>query len=416
MSSIRVLHWRPTRRLPCAAGLDEDVFSPSDFLPRLRTQLLILQPTPFCNIRCDYCYLPDRDTRTRMPMDVVRAAVRRLVEDDLLGEELTVVWHAGEPTVLPPAWYEDAFAAVRQEIGGRAVVTHSMQTNATLIDASWCDFFLRHGVRLGVSVDGPAALHDAHRRTRNGHGTHALVRRGMRFLREAGVPFHAIAVVTAATLADADAFVDFFEAEGVQDIGCNFDEAEGGHAVSSLDTHEASHAAFVERLLDRTLAADGRLRMRELQHAFEAIRRGLPTVAWRGRTWPLNSQALPFALVTVAVDGRFSTFSPELLGQASPAHEDFAFGDVRQTGYFEATRGPAFARLWREIRSGIASCERCCAHFAYCGGGAPANKFFENGTFASTETLYCRTMVQRPFDVVLRRLEGERATAVAAVP
>jgi uncharacterized protein len=83
-----------------------------DFAPALKTRLLVLQPTPFCNIDCSYCYLPDRNDRSRMSLATVRLAARRLREDGLLGDELTVVWHAGEPLVLPPAWYEEAFAVL----------------------------------------------------------------------------------------------------------------------------------------------------------------------------------------------------------------------------------------------------------------------------------------------------------------
>ena len=50
---------------------------------------------------------------------------------------------------------------------------------ATLIDDAWCELFVHHRVKLGISIDGPADLHDRHRRTRNGRGTHAQVMRGV---------------------------------------------------------------------------------------------------------------------------------------------------------------------------------------------------------------------------------------------
>ena len=56
------------------------------------------------------------------------------------------------------------------------------------------------------------------------------------------------------------------------------------------------------------------------------------------------------------------------------------------------------------------ACEETCAYFNHCGGGAPANKLYENGDLASAETLYCRTMIKRPFDAVLRRLEADLAS------
>ena len=59
--------------------------------------LLILQPTPFCNINCSYCYLPNRDVRARMSPDVFVKILDRLTESDFIGEKISFVWHAGEP-------------------------------------------------------------------------------------------------------------------------------------------------------------------------------------------------------------------------------------------------------------------------------------------------------------------------------
>ena len=410
------VHWLSRRPAPAAPqAVPSARFDLADFAPALKTRLLILQPTPFCNIACDYCYLPERDSKARMSLATVRAAARRLRDDGLLGEQLTVVWHAGEPLAMPVAFYTEAFAAVADEIGARCEVSHAIQTNATLIDDAWCALFKANEVRIGVSVDGPAELHDAHRRTRTGKGTFEAVLRGMARLRAHGIAFHAIAVVTAATFAHADAFVDFFEQQGVHDLGCNFDEAEGAHLCSSLTGQEAAHAAFVEHLLERSIASAGGLRVREIATALQLLKAPLPMWTWRGEAFPDNAQVLPFALVTVAHNGDFATFSPELLGQPSAAFGNFILGNVGCEGYVGAAQSMRFARLWQAIMQGTRACAQTCTHFGFCGGGAPANKFYENGDLASTETLYCRTMVKRPFDAVLRRLEHD-ANASAAAP
>jgi len=383
-------------------------FDSATFSPALRTQLLILQPTPFCNIDCSYCYLPDRQSTARMGVDTVRLAAQRLRDDGLCDSHLTVVWHAGEPLAMPVAWYEDAFGTLAEVLEPCCSLTHSVQTNATLIDQNWCALFLRHRVRVGVSVDGPADLHDAHRRTRQGRGTHARVLQGMALLRENGIAHHAIAVVTPATFAAVDRFVDFFEAHPVSELGCNVDEAEGGHAHSSLEGHEAAHAVFLQRLLERSAQPGSRLRVRELAYATQLIAQPLPEVRWGDKQWPLNAQTLPFAIVSVAHDGGWSTFSPELLGQAAPQFHNFVFGNVHQGSYLDGSHSEAFARAWDGIVRGVARCQNDCAHFGFCGGGAPANKFYENGSLDSAETLYCRSMLKRPFDTVLGRLEAEQ--------
>ena len=51
-----------------------------------------------------------------------------------------------------------------------------------------------------------------------------------------------------------------------------------------------------------------------------------------------------------------------------------------------------------EIGEGIEMCRAECKYFPVCGGGVPSNKVFENGTFASTETMYCRLTKKRVTD------------------
>lgn len=383
-------------------------FRLDDFQPRLSTRLLVLQPTPFCNIRCDYCYLPDRDDRSRMPLAVVQHAVQRLVDDGLLGDQLTVIWHAGEPLAVPPAFYEDAFDAVRRIAGPTCQVTQAIQTNAMLIDDAWCGLFQRHAVQVGVSIDGPAFLHDRHRVTRRGQGTHARTMRGLERLRAHSTPFHAIAVVTAQALAHADAFADFFEALGTTEVGCNFDEAEGAHARSSVQGQEEAHQAFLARLFERADASGGRLKLREQTQTWRRLDPSLPRMRRQGLDSPDNAQVLPFAIVNVGWQGDFGSFSPELLGLPSADFGGFTLGNVLQGGYLASTRSARFARLWSAIRQGTEACRQTCRYFDYCGGGAPVNKLFENGSLASAETLYCRSMVQRPIEVVLAQAQARQ--------
>ena len=74
---------------------------------------------------------------------------------------------------------------------------------------------------------------------------------------------------------------------------------------------------------------------------------------------------------------------------------------------------PRFGRLEDEVARGVAMCRDSCAYFPYCGGGAAANKYFENGTFASTETLFCRLHKKACLDVSLDFLERNAAKGQA---
>lgn len=366
-----------------------------------------MQPTPFCNLDCSYCYLPGRDDKRRLEISTVEATLRNIIESGLLGPALTVIWHAGEPLVVPPRFYAEAFDRIATLVGGRAAVSHSIQTNGTLIDAAWCDLFRAWSVRVGISLDGPAHLHDRHRKTRSGRGTHRNVMCGVQRMVDAGLPFYVIAVVTADAVNEPDAILDFFEESGIHDIALNVEEQEGINPNSSLAAGaESQISAFYRRVFERVATSDGGLHVREFEQARDAILRGLAAFRIGDKRYVSNEQFRPLEITTVDCEGNFSTFSPELLGQTHHRFDGFALGNVHRDRLIDVLATPRFQDLFGEIVAGVERCARNCPYYFLCGGGAPANKLFENDRFDSTETAFCRNAIQRPLDVTLEVLES----------
>jgi uncharacterized protein len=103
--------------------------------------------------------------------------------------------------------------------------------------------------------------------------------------------------------------------------------------------------------------------------------------------------------------GNIATFSPELLGLKSALYDDFILGNINRDRLVDMAEGSLLARMRADIDSGIEMCRQSCEYFSACGGGEPVNKLFENGSFASAETTYCRMSKMRVTDLVLDRLE-----------
>jgi uncharacterized protein len=365
-------------------------------------ELLVLQPTPFCNINCSYCYLPDRQSTKRMTPDTLGRVFRWVFDSGLARAPFVLLWHAGEPLVLPVAYYEAAADLLRRHNAAGVPVLQSFQTNATLIDADWCAFLGRPDVHLGVSVDGPDFLHDRHRRTRQGRGTLDRVLRGIGLLHEHGIPFEVITVLTADALDFPDELFDFYQANGIRSVGFNVEEIEGPHTSSSLQRAgtPARFRRFLTRFLTLARAADPPLRVREFDTSTAAL-----LGAVRCGPGARTQENKPWAFVNVDCEGNYSTYSPELLGVASRSHGGFALGNVATDFLEAAMASPRFRRLEDEIGRGVEMCQESCAYFPFCGGGPPANKYFENGTFASTETVSCRLHKKVCIDVTLTLLE-----------
>jgi uncharacterized protein len=364
-------------------------------------ELLVVQPTPFCNINCSYCYLADRQSTRRMSARTLEQTFAWVFASGLVRAPFTLLWHAGEPLVVPREFYRTAAALLERYNRPPVAIHHALQTNATLIDDDWCRLFLEHGIHPGVSVDGPAFLHDRHRRTRQGQGTLDRVLRGIRLLREHGVPFYVITVLTADALLYPDELFDFYREQEIPTVAFNVEEIEGPHTTSSLlgGGMRERFRCFFGRFMDLALAADPPLAVREFDTSACALLG--PRYGAGSRT----QENKPWAIVNVDCEGNFSTYSPELLGMSSPRHGSFTLGHVARDALRAVLAGERFQSLEREIGLGVERCRQSCPYFAFCGGGAPANKFFETGTFAATETLACRLHKQVCLDVTLARLE-----------
>ncbi|MGO9389722.1 cyclophane-forming radical SAM/SPASM peptide maturase GrrM/OscB [Rhodoblastus sp.] len=357
-------------------------------------EMLIFQTTPFCNIDCNYCYLPHRQSKARLDPSIVADAARQIASANWVGSTLSVVWHAGEPLAVG-AEHLNRLIDACGPLNDVTRVLHHVQTNATLLNDAFCDLFKRQRVRVGISIDGPQYVHDVHRITRGKTGTHDKVMRGVQLLREHNIAFSVICVVTSASVDKARELYTFFEELGAASVGFNIDEVEGTNLISSMD-----EAGFLDRVavfwkdLFQVHFERRAFVLREADTLVSSIRHSKP-----GKVH--NQQATPFAILAVSVDGAVGTFSPELLGQHHDRFGNFSIGQISSEPLNGMAHNPRFLAMTAEVAAGVSKCATECSYFELCGGGAPSNKLFENGTFDSTSTNYCRAIKMSVIDALL---------------
>ncbi len=353
---------------------------------RLGTKLLVLQPTPYCNINCRYCYLPNRNVASRMSMATLRHAVNAVQASGLNQSGMSVVWHGGEPFSLPCSYYADAFKLVRSLQTDTAALRLAVQTNAIGITDELCKLLIKYSVSVGVSLDGTKEIHDSNRKTRSGSGSYELTLRGLRRLQDHGLDPTVICVITRNSLGDAKSFIEFFRHLEISRLCLNFEEIEAANRDSTLVTEEAEEElrCFLEGLY-RCYLACPRPAIREFEN--------IENIAFEPLTY-INTQAFPFDIISVAWDGGFSTFSPELLGWNDPQLGSFILGNVNDGSIADVLNPDTFDRLWSLVADGVRDCQSSCELFSLCGGGAPSNKLAETGNLAATESLSCRIRVK----------------------
>lgn len=372
---------------------------------------VVIQPTGFCNINCTYCYLPDRNDKHILPQATVTRLFTELFASGWTAPELTVIWHAGEPLVVPTDFYREAFETIERLRPPSVVVKHAFQTNGMLIDRDWCALFRDWDVGVGVSVDGPQPLHDAHRKTRSGAGTFEKTIAGIRLLRAEKVPFHVISVLSRDSLAVPEEMLDFYLSEGIDQICFNVEESEGSHVSALFEGVELRqrYEAFLRRFW-HAARASGRVRfLREIDLA-------IPRVFRPEEAPSRNIQTEPLAMLNVDSRGNVSSFSPELLGLSNAEYADFLLGNIHTDSLVQIHDACLRSPMFRDIQQGVEACARSCEYFSVCGGGAPVNKLFEAGSFTSTRTSYCTLTQMVPTDLLLEafdRLEQNLASEAA---
>jgi uncharacterized protein len=366
-------------------------------------ELVVIQPTSFCNLDCDYCYLPDRQLKNRLSLELIEPIFKAIFTSPFLNSDFSICWHAGEPLAVPISFYESAFAIIeetsRKFNRESWEFYHSVQTNATTINQAWCDLFKEHCVHIGVSLDGPAFIHDAHRKTRQGLGSHANTMRGVSFLQKNDIYFNIIAVLTEDSLDYPDEMFNFFRDNGITDVGFNMEEKEGVHQHSSLDKAgiEKRYRAFMERFWELVSQSNGEFTVRE----FETI----CGIIYDGDRLENTDMNKPFAIVSIDHQGNFSTFDPELLAIKTEQYGDFVFGNVLHDTFESVCYTEKFQKIYQDIAAGVTMCRNFCQYFGVCGGGAGSNKYWENGTFRSADTNVCKYRIKVITDIILEKLE-----------
>ncbi|MBK5109322.1 MAG: radical SAM protein, partial [Anaerolineales bacterium] len=162
-----------------------------------------------CNLACSYCFFLDKEllypnSKFRMPEEVLEDYIQQLIETHR-SNQVTVAWQGGEPTLMGLDFYRQAIAY--QEKYRKPGMTsmqrmrfeNTMQTNGTLLDDEWCEFFKENDYLIGISIDGPRHLHDAHRVDKGGAPTFDKVMCGLRLLQKHGVEYNILVTVNRAT-------------------------------------------------------------------------------------------------------------------------------------------------------------------------------------------------------------------------
>ncbi len=137
-----------------------------------------------CNLDCDYCFFLSKEelypgSGFRMDAAVHEAYIAQLLAAHAGADEVVVAFQGGEPTMMGLDFFRRTLELEQQYRQPGQHVLNTIQTNATLITDEWASFFHDNGFLVGVSIDGPRAMHDAYRVDKGGKPTFDRVMAGL---------------------------------------------------------------------------------------------------------------------------------------------------------------------------------------------------------------------------------------------
>jgi uncharacterized protein len=329
---------------------------------------LIIKSTRKCNLRCSYCH-DWRSRGTVISFEVLANLIAKALQHQKV-RLVNFIWHGGEPLLLGLDFFKKALTIQEAFIQPNHYVTNSLQTNGTLLTAEWCEFFKRNKFNVGISVDGPEALHNLNRSYASGIGSYRDVVNSIGMLRQFDLPFGVLLVLNDNTrkLSAAEVF-DFV----VNDLGVkcfsflpavpdNIPHEKSGERFTTDYFPMADYEDFMIDIFDYWSALDDpEIRVRELEGIVRSILRGNPQVC------------------TLAGNCLGGNYHIEAEGDVYHCDkylgdQNYHLGNILVDDFDDIARSGKFRTLAENEKHNLAKLS-ACEFFDICNGGCPHDRY-----------------------------------------
>lgn len=229
----------------------------------------------FCNLRCSYCLY--NTTNQLIPQCMEEKLLEQFLAQylKLFSGHLLLIWHGGEPLLAGLRYFERIIELEAKYLKEGQTIRNAIQTNATLINDKWADFFKTHNFKVGVSLDGGRESHNHFRKNHSGRGSFKQVMRGVKILQRHGIQPGFIQTLTHDNATHVKEDFNFFaNVLGVKRWGVN-DFLDVNSVNQAMVDHSITNeelTAFLKSCIDLWLVQDdGRLRIREIDNFMSGV-------------------------------------------------------------------------------------------------------------------------------------------------
>jgi uncharacterized protein len=351
----------------------------------VRIDTVLLKVASRCNLNCSYCYVYNmgdeawRALPKRIRPDTQERVIAQLgVLYRRQRHPFAVVLHGGEPLLIGAKRLEELLARLRQALPPQCSI--SIQTNGVLIIAEILDTCARYGVGLSVSLDGPAAIHDANRVDRRDRPSHAGVVAGIERLKAhpaAQDLFSGVLAVVNPNSSPAEVY-SYFKNLGVPSV--DFLYRDGNRSVlpsGKRNVESVEFGIWLSKILDIYLADPNPPRIRVLDDMMKLILGGSGVKEGVGLT--------DFGIAVIDTDG--SITKTDTLKSSAPGDRFEEPWSVHTHELADVVLTDAFDHYHNQQRPTSATC-LACPELAVCGGGMLTHRYDDRNGYQNP-TVFC---------------------------
>ncbi len=328
-----------------------------------------------CNLDCAYCFFKKKEklypaSNFRMSDEVHEAYIKQLFGAHQI-PQVTVAWQGGEPTLVGLDFFRRSVELQKKYAKPGTRIENTFQTNGILLNDEWCRFFKENNFLIGLSIDGPRALHDFYRKDKRGHGTFVGVVRAARLLQKHRVEFNVLCTVNKENADHPSDVYRFFRDE----LGVNYLQF-----IPVVELDNASGFQEGNKVTDRSVRPDqwGPFLIRIFD---EWVRKDV------GRTFIINFDGALAGWLGMA--GTVCIFGPTCgLGMALEHNGDlyscdhfvepnYYLGNILKTPMSELVASEKQRKFGEDKRNALPQYCRSCDFFHICNGECPKNRFME---------------------------------------
>lgn len=153
-----------------------------------------------CNLKCEYCFYHSLSSqRSDFSKGEMSLATAEKVIDSVLdfaaGTDIFFTFQGGEPLLRGIDFYKHFVEYADKMNTLSSKINFCLQTNGTLINEEYADFFRENNFLIGVSLDGDEQI-NKYRTYRNGRPSFPDVMKGISILKQKNVSFNVLSVLT----------------------------------------------------------------------------------------------------------------------------------------------------------------------------------------------------------------------------